>query len=142
MQALGLSASIAMVVSFFLKWEAVVEGLGAIKINMFLGIENYAYFSLFGARLDFVPIVLTLVVLAGLLFAGAKWGRTAAFMAAWICAAVFAVDLLAFRAEANLHPGPGLWLFGAASLIAAVSATMLLVGRKAPKAPAAPKTGA
>ena len=137
MQALGLSASVAMIVSFFLKWETVVEGLGLIKINMFLGIKNYAYFSLFGARLDFLPIVLALIVLVALIFAGKSGGRTAAFMGSWICLAMAVVDFIRFPGGQNLKPGPGLWLFGAAALVAGISATMLLIGRKAAPSPGA-----
>ena len=130
MQAIGILVGLLMGVSFFLKWEAVIEGLGAVKINHFLGIQNNAFFSLFGRRVDFVPIVLALALILAMALAKSKPWRMIALVVALLCLAIAARDIRHIMPLDNLKPGLGLWLFAAASLLAVIAAVALVVRKK------------
>jgi hypothetical protein len=133
MQFLGILMGLVMVVSFFLKWEAVREGLGAISINSFLGIENYAYFWILGHRLDFLPIVLALVLILAMVLAKYKPWKYVALLAGLLSLAVAARNIRHLLPKDNLKPGLGLWLFAAASALAVIAAIFILLKKKATK---------
>ena len=127
MQALGIFMGLLMGASLFMKWEAVIEGIGAVRVYPFLGIDFNSYFPIMGRRLDFIPVALPLLFLVAIILAKKTPWKNIAFGAALVCFGIGAWDLLAFPSGHNLKAGMGLLIFTVASLLATASALSLLL---------------
>jgi hypothetical protein len=137
MPALGILMGLVMMGSVFLEWEAAKSGPIVLEVHRFLGIEHKAFFSMLGHHLDFVPIVLPLALVLALVLAKSKPWKVISLIVALLCLAVSARDIRhTFPLE--VVPGPGLWIFAAASLVAVIAAIGLIVGKKASPPVAAP----
>lgn len=134
MQALGICMGFVMIISVFFHWEAVIEGLGAIQVNTFLGIDNYAFFSPLGHQMGFIPIILALILILAMALAKSKLWRIISLVVALLCLLVSIYDvfqILRFMPEQNIKPGLGLWIFALASLLAIIAAAAMLFRKKA-----------
>jgi hypothetical protein len=129
MQTLGVFMGLLMGASLFMRWEAVIEGIGAVRVYPFLGIDFNSYFPFMGQRLDFIPIVLTVLFLVAIILAKKTLWKKVAFLAALFCLGIGVWDLLAFPVGHNLTAGIGLWIFTVASLLGAAAALSLLLSK-------------
>jgi hypothetical protein len=129
MQPFGVFMGVLMGASLFMEWEAVIKGLGSGRVNEFLGFEFTFYFRFLGLRLDFIPFILTSIFFVAIVLAKKAAWKIIALLAAIFCFGIGVWNLLFFHTDPNLRADWGLWIFTAASLLAAVSALSLLLGK-------------
>jgi hypothetical protein len=129
MQSFGLFMGVLMGASLFMEWEAVIKGLGSGRVNEFLGFEFAFYFRFLGLRLDFLPFILTFIFFIAIVLAKKASWNIVALLAAALGLGIGVWNFVFFHTDPNLRAGLGLWIFTAASLLAAVSALSMLIGK-------------
>jgi hypothetical protein len=129
MQILGILMGLIMAGSFFLSWQAVTNGMALAQAGTFLGIKTNVFFSFLGRELDFLPIVLTLILILAMALGKQKLWKIVGLLSAFLCLAAAARDIRRLLPQDSLKPGIGLWIFAVASFVALVVAVLLLTGK-------------